>query len=417
MSDYQKQVYDHFEDIEKKIEKKNRSSNSKVGSTYRSFTRAACNFTFPVLTSKITGENRPRPSRFKVSNEEAQMIIEGKQNFKDSEKNVISYFDLTNLYIVQFDKFLKKISFSDFKKKKNIMNDVKEYKKTDGDFIKFYKTYNNKSELFKAMYKFSCKMTAMIFNSFLSKGPLIFFSNYVKMEGLEILKIYLKYFGFTSSNSTSSKDYFRYTEYHGSIDVKERKINREKFNQLKNIDGKLIKIIMISPAGSEGISLRNVRQVHILDPYWNEVRIEQLIARAVRICSHEDLDMKERVVDIFRYYSVKEENELTTDLDIRNLAQKKKKLIDSFLLPVKQIAIDCELNKSDNLDYKGEYTCFKFNQDSLFDKKIGPAYKQDIYYDSKIDNGLNSINSKKVQIKVRKIYAVKQISEGSYTNQ
>ena len=35
--------------------------------------------------------------------------------------------------------------------------------------------------------------------------------------------------------------------------------------------------MMISPAGAEGINLNNVRQVHILEPYWNEVRIEQKI--------------------------------------------------------------------------------------------------------------------------------------------
>ena len=420
MSEYQTEVYNHFNDIEKKADQKNRMSGSSAGSTYRSFTRSSCNFTFPVITGKIRGENRPRPSSFKVSDEEAQSILEGKKHLKGDEKNTVNYLDMVNLYLTSLDKYMKKINDKDLKNKYTIMDDIEAFKKQyNGDYIKFSKSSSKKSNLFTEMKQNSCKMTAMIFNSFMSKGPLIFFSNYVKMEGLDILKLYLKFCGFSEfKNKSSGKDYFRYTEYHGSIDVIAREKNKENFNEKINIDGKLIKIILISPAGSEGISLSNVRQVHILDPYWNEVRIEQLIARAVRICSHEDLKMKDRIVDIFRYYAVKPKS-ITTDIDIRNLALKKKELIESFLLPVKEIAIDCELNKADNsIDKKKEYTCFKFDQTSLFNNTIGPAYKQDIYYDSKIDNGLNSINSQKIKIKVKEIFAVKKIENSDkYTEQ
>ena len=62
--------------------------------------------------------------------------------------------------------------------------------------------------------------------------------------------------------------------------------------------------MLISPAGTEGLSLKNVRQVHIMEPYWNEVRITQMIGRGVRQCSHKDLPMEERHVDIYRYKSV-----------------------------------------------------------------------------------------------------------------
>ena len=34
---------------------------------------------------------------------------------------------------------------------------------------------------------------------------------------------------------------------------------------------------MISPAGTEGINLRNTRQVHIMEPYWNEVVLNKLL--------------------------------------------------------------------------------------------------------------------------------------------
>ena len=252
----------------------------------------------------------------------------------------------------------------DERQKLSLHNDVNVFiKKYNGDFDKFWKNYNNKSNLLKSMFEYSCKMTVMLLNSFLSKGPLIMFSNYVKMEGLEILKIYMNLFGFSEYGKERGKDFFRFTEYHGSISVEDRKRNRKAFNNPKNIDGSVIKIILISPVGSEGISLINVRQVHILEPYWNEIRIDQLIARAVRQCSHKDLPRKERIVDIFRYYAIRKNKITTADEDIRNLANKKE-LTDSFLIPVKQIAVDCELNKEHNIESKDEdYTCFKFNEE------------------------------------------------------
>ena len=104
------------------------------------------------------------------------------------------------------------------------------------------------------LFESSCKMTAIIFNIFKSKGPVIVYSNYVKMEGLDIFKIYLKQFGYEDLASGIRSKLI--TEYHGGIKSKEeRENNRKLFNDIKNIKGELVKIILISPAGSEGISL------------------------------------------------------------------------------------------------------------------------------------------------------------------
>ena len=61
---------------------------------------------------------------------------------------------------------------------------------------------------------------------------------------------------------------------------------------------------MISSAGSEGLDLKNIRQIHIMEPYWNEVRVKQVIGRGVRNNSHKDLPPKDRNVTVFRYFSV-----------------------------------------------------------------------------------------------------------------
>ena len=54
----------------------------------------------------------------------------------------------------------------------------------------------------------------------------------------------------------------------------------------------------------EGVSFRNVKQVHITEPWWNESRINQIIARASRYCSHASLPNVEQYVDVYRHYSV-----------------------------------------------------------------------------------------------------------------
>ncbi len=420
MDPYQQEVYEHFEDIEEKIEKKNRNKPKgkagKIASTYKSFTRQSCNFTFPIMGSKLTGENRPRPSNFQVSEDDAQKILEGNNNLKETNEGndqFIAYMDMANLYMKELKKYFNKINDKDRKNNKTIIKDVDIFRhKYDNNFEKFWKEHKDKSELLKSFYACSCKIVAMIFNSISSKGPLIMYSNYVRMEGLEVIKLYLSYFGFSPFNNKDGKDYFRYVEYHGSISMEERNRNKKYFNLPENVKGKIIRIILISPAGAEGISLMNVKQVHVLEPYWNEVRINQLIGRAIRQCSHADLPVKERFVDVFRYIAKRKNNKETTDENIQSLANKKDELIGSFLNTLKEIAVDCELFKNHNIE-NNEYRCFQFNQDSLFEKTIGPAYG---YYDTNhLDNGLNSLNSQVVKIKVNKIKAVRDLGNEKYS--
>jgi len=65
--------------------------------------------------------------------------------------------------------------------------------------------------------------------------------------------------------------------------------------------GGIIKVFMITSSGAEGITLKNVRFVHITEPYWHPVRMEQVIGRARRICSHDSLDVEDRTVKVFLY--------------------------------------------------------------------------------------------------------------------
>ena len=62
---------------------------------------------------------------------------------------------------------------------------------------------------------------------------------------------------------------------------------------------------MITASGAEGISLMSTKYVHIVEPYWHPVRTQQVIGRARRICSHEDLPEELRTVNVFFYLMTK----------------------------------------------------------------------------------------------------------------
>ena len=204
-------------------------------------------------------------------------------------------------------------------------------------------------------------------------------------------------------------------EFHGGIDKDERETNKKIFNNRDNRNGKIMKIILISPAGTEGINLRNTRQVHIIEPYWNEVRVDQIIGRAIRICSHADIPFDDRKVDVFRYKMIRSSGKETTDERLESIARKKNNLLVSFTDAVREAAVDCELFKNHNM-MGTKYKCFKFNENSLFDNPIGPAYANKIEYDKKMDDGSNSKDSFRQKIKVMKIKAVKKLNESSYSD-
>lgn len=439
MESYQEEVYNYFEALEEQKEKMRlRMSRGKVGdsmSTYASYTRQACNFVFPIISDKINGENRPRPSTFRIKELDAVVLDEGKNIEKKNElikskEHVLEYIKAIKIYINSFIDFLKEYLRKDKVSGHTLSDDVKNFHtKYNGSFTKFLQIEKKKSSLFENMYNSSPKFIRIIFNILKTKGTVMIYSNYVEMEGLQLLKVFMSFFGFIDIDSDTefdktklepekkqSKDGLRWCEFHGGIDKDTRKINKQIFNKSENKYGKYCKIIMISPAGAEGINLNNVRQVHVTEPYWNEVRIEQVIGRALRFCQHKDLPQEERKVDVFRYKMIRKSGKITTDEKMEDISRKKNNLLLSFMEAVKEASVDCELFKAHNM-MGSKYKCFQFNEDSLFEKPLGPAFQSKIEYDTKINNGSNAKDSSRIKIKVRKINAVKKIDENSYSKE
>ena len=170
---------------------------------------------------------------------------------------------------------------------------------------------------------------------------------------------------------TISQRKYGYCEYHGRIDPKDRVKIKNMFNDKNNIYGNKCKVIMLSPSATEGIQLYNIRQEHIMEPYWTEVRIQQVIGRGIRQCSHKDLPMNERVVMIYRYKVIKPPKidpddtvRTTTDEYIEDQAKAKANLMESFLSAMKEAAVDCELFKAHNM-MSQSYQCFKFPENTI----------------------------------------------------
>jgi hypothetical protein len=113
-----------------------------------------------------------------------------------------------------------------------------------------------------------------------------------------------------------------------------------------NKDGNKVKVVLISRAGSEGIDFKYIRQVHIMEPWYNMNRAEQIIGRAVRNFSHKKLDFEKRNVQIFLHATIlgKENKEESADLYVYRFAELKAIQIGRVTRVLKETAIDCILN-------------------------------------------------------------------------
>ena len=105
---------------------------------------------------------------------------------------------------------------------------------------------------------------------------------------------------------------------------------------------------MISLAGAEGLDFTNIRQLHILEPWYNMNRIEQIIGRAIRNCSHKLLDFKKRNTQIYLHGTLLNDDTESVDLYVYRVAENKALQIGKISRVLKQNAVDCILNSGQN---------------------------------------------------------------------
>jgi len=174
-------------------------------------------------------------------------------------------------------------------------------------------------------------------------------------------------------------------------------------SNINQLYGKLAKIFCITQSGAEGISLKNVRRVLLVEPFWNNVRIEQVIGRAIRSCSHEALPKQDRNVQVFSYimkltpkqiqsdYTIdRNDNGLSTDEHILMTAEKKKTIINKFLNMLKSASFDCVIHSKQNKPLLNGFKCYSW--------ALGVNYN-DLAYTNNISDDYKIMKHKNMQIK------------------
>jgi hypothetical protein len=337
----------------------------KISSTYRIFSRAACNFTFPADIE------RPLPDK------DGDEISE--EVFDNVPKNVLLE---TDAYVDEED--LEKIPEEPVNYKKRI--DTALNMLSDGEYL-------SKDSLEKYSPKF-VKLLENIQNEE-NKGLHLIYSQFRTIEGIGILKLILQANGYAEFKikKNISTDKWEIIEnegdegkphfvlYTGTESADEKEVIRNIYNSnwaivppelvqalekksTNNQYGEIIKVFMITSSGAEGINLKNTRFVHIVEPYWHNVRVDQVIGRARRICSHEDLPEELRTVKVFLYLSVFTETQktdkktieimihdvsridgraITTDESLYEISQIKDGINKQILKSIKETSIDCNV--------------------------------------------------------------------------
>lgn len=251
-----------------------------------------------------------------------------------------------------------------------------------GEFEYKKSTVNNYGNIFSysKIGKYSSKIKSVLQKIYdpstkrVSDGVILIYSQYID-SGLIPMALALEEMGFTRYGQTGIKPLFkkRPTEV---VDVRTMEPPEDKkdfkparyslitgdtrispnndfevkgLTDKDNVDGNKVKVILISRAGSEGIDFKYIRQVHILDPWYNMNRIEQIIGRAVRNFSHKDLPFEKRNVEIYMYATILDENIVeAADLYIYRVAEHKALQIGKVTRLLKETAVDCIINQEQN---------------------------------------------------------------------
>jgi hypothetical protein len=226
-----------------------------------------------------------------------QNILLGNYDTKDDDK-------VTGIYVTT-----QQYSNIALPQKENQVNKTLAQKKEALQNFKneLFKKSLSQKEVLEFVTQYSNKFSKIIELSLLCDGPVFIFSNWLTY-GVEPLSIILEACGFMSFDLHGPGEN-RYFIWSSETKTKDKsgtliKKARNQFNSPSNNTGKMLKVILGTRSVMEGVSFRNVKQVHITEPWWNESRINQIIARASRYCSHSSLPQIEQYVDVYRHYSV-----------------------------------------------------------------------------------------------------------------
>jgi hypothetical protein len=218
-----------------------------------------------------------------------------------------------------------------------------------------------------ALYSSKFAMVTRILKE--SDGVVFVFSNLVT-SGAQLFAMCLEEHGYesavgrkllkTTANEVPRGSRGKYVLF-TSEDITEADIRRslERLKAKSNIDGSDIRVVIASPKVSEGVDFRYVRQIHVLDPWYNMSRIEQVLGRGMRTCSHSLLPFIQQNCTVYLHVCryPKSKQETLDEYVYRHYVEAKAQKIAKVKRVVMESAMDCELQNSVNslpLDWRNE---------------------------------------------------------------
>ncbi len=111
----------------------------------------------------------------------------------------------------------------------------------------------------------------------------------------------------------------------------------QKRKVVKQYNRGVLPVLLLSKAGGEGLDLKNTDEVHLLEPYWNDAVMAQVIGRARRYKSHQDhRNPGPHTVTVYRYFLQKcddADNETSSaDMYLKEMAERKDETLREFTL-------------------------------------------------------------------------------------
>lgn len=437
MSSYQLSIYEKERIPERKEEKGTMMKKGSddiyetTNSTYRVFSRAACNFVFP------EGMERPKPREDRAKTETVaeeepeevdlqdietdEQLGDGPEDYKTRIRRAIDSLRDSDKMVIQYE----------------------------GDEI------SRETGLGKYSPKFATILTNLLDEE--KAGCHLVYSQFRSVEGIELLTVAMNANGFTRFNIKKEENGKwtidvdkravregkpMYALYTGTESKEEREIIRNFFNsnwelvpsrilrkiqklrksENRNVMGEYVSVFMITASGAEGISLRNTRYVHIVEPHWHPVRIEQVIGRARRICSHQELPEELRTVEVYMYL-MHIQPEMITERDYVNMRLRdksrfdhatvitsdeylhevstvKEKTNEQLLESIKSSAMDCMIHGDE------ETKCMTFGNVEGASYSFKPSYKNEQR------DQIRNINTKTLKWKGRELKVKKKDQNG-----
>jgi hypothetical protein len=192
-----------------------------------------------------------------------------------------------------------------------------------------------------------------------SRGVIFVYSNLVEY-GARLFGMCLEEHGYESalgyrlitkindeSLRGSKGKYILFTSDTSNSDLK-RSLQRLK--SVSNVDGQDIKVIVASPRVSEGVDLRYIRQIHLLDYWFNMSRIEQVVGRGIRTCSHQKLPFEQQNCTVYLHICKLKDStrELLDEHMYREYVERKATIISKVKKVIMESAMDCPLQQDIN---------------------------------------------------------------------